>query len=79
MDAQLKDMEGALARAEYAAYRHAQRHAQLIEQITKERRGREIAEGRMLAERRAREDAERALQKKNESSAFWKRLLPDIR
>jgi hypothetical protein len=33
----------------------------------------------MLAERRAREDAERALQKKNESSAFWKRLLPDIR
>jgi hypothetical protein len=79
MDAQLKDMEGALARAEYAAYRHAQRHAQLMEQIAKERRAREIAEGRMLAERRAREDAERALQKKNESSAFWKRLLPDIR
>jgi hypothetical protein len=79
MDAQLKDMEVALAHAEYAAYRHAQRHAQIIEQLAKERRARELAEARMLAERRAREDAERALNKKNEPSAFWKKLLPEIR
>ena len=71
---QLKEMEEALAQAEYRAYRHAQRHAELIAELEKERRAREDAEKRVQAERRAREETVQALRQKIQSSAFWKKL-----
>jgi hypothetical protein len=79
VDGQLKDMEEAFARAEYAAYRHAQRHSQLIADLEKERRARQDAEAKLDVERRAREEAERALRSKHPTHALLKKLLPQNR
>ncbi|MEA3153460.1 MAG: hypothetical protein QOK44_1049 [Betaproteobacteria bacterium] len=79
VQSQFKEMEEACARAEYATYRHAQRHAEITAELEKERRAREEAEAKLESERRSRQQAEQALRKTDSASAFWKKLLPDNR
>ncbi|HEV7391722.1 MAG TPA: hypothetical protein VGO08_08775, partial [Burkholderiales bacterium] len=74
-DAPLKETEAALARANYAAERHAQRHAQIAADLEKERSAREQAEAKLKAERRVREEALQTVASKNEPKSFFGKLL----
>jgi hypothetical protein len=74
-DAQLKEAEAALARANYVAERHAQRHAQIAADLEKERSAREQAEAKLKAEQRGREEALQALASKNEPRSLFGKLL----
>ena len=73
LEAQLKEAETALARANYVAQKHAERHAQLAADLDTQRRAREAAEKKLELERRARDEVEQALAQTQ--SGFFSKLL----
>jgi hypothetical protein len=77
--AQLKELEEALVYAEYRAYRHAQRHAELAAALNHERRLRDSAETQLTAERRAREEHMLAVSDESDFWNGWKKRLRTLR
>ena len=73
--AQLKELEHALVYAEYRAYQHAQRHAEIVGRLENERRLRDAAEAQLTAERRAREERMLALCAESDFWTGWKKRL----